>query len=130
MSDPKISLIDEFGELDRQIQLFKPTIDRHDKIKQIIKSWYIDAAPETTDVIRGNVYEIQVGAKETERAWDSIAKVAKAIGGPKALYEICSVTIKAVENIIGKLKTDELLVERQSGARRLKAVLLARPKAA
>src|SRR5262252_5970955 len=123
MPDPKIALVDEFGELDRQIQLFKPTIERHDKIKSIIKSWYSDAAPDTTDVVRGNVYEIQVGARERERTWREMSAVSKAVGGPKAFLEIASVAIKSVENLIGKAKTDELLVESPTGARRIKSVL-------
>lgn len=122
-ADPKIALIDEYGELDRQIQQFKPVLDRHEKIKQIIKSWYVDRAPEATDVIHGRVYEIQIGAREKERTWESMAKVVKAIGGPKVLMGICAVAIKSVEDLIGKTKTEDLLIERQTGSRRIKAIL-------
>jgi hypothetical protein len=118
----RIRLIDEYGELDRQVQQFKPTSDRHEKLKSLIKSWYAESGPEPIGVIHGQRYELQVGAKETVRSWVSLPKVVKAVGGSKAFLEICTVAIAAVENVIGKSRTAALLDEAQTGTRRIKAV--------
>jgi hypothetical protein len=115
-------LVDEYGELDRQVKQFKPVADRHEAVKAIIKSWY-DAEPaEAKGVIQGNRYEVQIGARAKVRSWLSLARVAKAVGGVKVLIRLCTVSIEAVEGKIGKEKTAELLEEDLVGTRRITAV--------
>lgn len=118
----RAKIIDEYGELDRKVQEFEPLRKQHEKLKSVIKYWYVDAAPEATPIAQGKLYEIQVGACERARTWKSIPAVVRAVGGIQAFYGICSVAIGAVENIIGKSKTAALLAETQSGSRRIKAV--------
>ena len=115
-------LIDEYGELDRQVQAFKPKADRHEKLKGIIKSWYDDAPADATAIAEGSLYDVQVGVRAKERTWRSMTKVYKAVGGCSAFLNLCSIAIEAVVGAIGKAKAEELLVESQTGSRRLKAV--------
>ena len=121
-------LIDQYGELDRQVQQFKPIADKHAKLKAVIKSWYDDQPGEASAIAAGRLYEVQVSARENERTWSSMAKVYRAVGGCTAFLKICSVAIKAVEEAIGKSKAEALLVEERTGSRRLKVVAKAAPQ--
>jgi len=118
----RAQIADEFGDLDAAVQRFKPTAERHKKLREVINQWHAGLDAEETIVHEGARWEIQVGARSNERSWVSMAKLYKAFGGLKAFLAACQVTIKAAIEVIGQNKVDELLVEERTGCRRLKAV--------
>lgn len=115
-------LIDEFGELDRQMQQMKPAVERYEALKAIIKGWYDHSPPGGTAIAKGRLYEIQVSARETQRRIRSMMLVYKAVGGLQKFFALVTVPLKGLEDLIGKEKAAALLVEEQCGSRRLKAV--------
>src|SRR5436305_493416 len=96
-------LIDEFGELDRRIDLFAPTVKRHKALQETIRSWYVDHPADQPAIALGDVYEVQVSARTEERYFDlkTKIKIFGKLGKAKAL-ELFSITLKAVEDALGK----------------------------
>jgi hypothetical protein len=115
-------LIDEFGELDRQVQQFKPQAERHEFLKKLIRSWFDDEPAAQTAIATGNVYEIQLTAKLKERTWTDIFKLYRALGREKFL-SVCEVALGKAEELLGKPKVATLVSEALTGSRRLKPVL-------
>ena len=122
-------MIDEYGELDRQVRQFQPVADRHESLKKLLKLKLDGLAPPGESFVRaGYVYELQVSAAANERKIGSMAAVYKAfrkLGGLKAFLEACSIGITVLEERLGKAAAAGLLVEERTGSRRLKAVALA-----
>ena len=122
-------LIDEYGELDRQVSQFRPVADRYETCKKLLKGQLDGQAPAHESFVRtGFGYELQVSARASERKIGSMASVYKAfrkLGGLKAFLEVCSIAIGVLEEKLGKSGAAGLLVEERTGSRRLKPVALA-----
>ena len=115
-------LYDEFGELDRQIQAFKPVLDRYEKLKAQIKAEAEEYPADQDFTISGKLYDLQISAKANERKIVSMRRVYKAVGSLKGFLEICTVALKALEEKLGKDAVAGLVEEGRTGSRRIKAV--------
>lgn len=115
-------LADSFSELHRQVELFQPTIDAHEKAKAEVKRRFEDRPAEEAGVLQGKKWDVQVSAKSNERSWTSMLKLYRALKRQKFL-EICSVAFKAAEQVIGEEAVAKLVTITQCGSRRLKPVL-------
>jgi hypothetical protein len=124
-------LIDEFGALDRELQEFAPKQKRYKQLQDTIRSWYEDFPAERPDTLTGAHYIIQVGARTKERFFSlkTKAKIFTMLGKAKAV-ELFSITLKAVEEALGKPALEELVSEAYSGSRKLVAVPKAPAKTA
>ena len=114
-------MVDEYGELDRRLQMQAPDVARYDTLKRAIKSWF-DAMPADADgVIEGRVYRLHLSARERERRVRSMRDLVGVIGLEKFL-ELASVPIGALEDLLGKTRAAGLVIEARTGSRRIKAV--------
>lgn len=118
-------LIDEFGELDRRIQDFAPAVRRHKQLTELIRTWYTDHPAEQPALAEGHVYRIQVSPRTEERSFSLAAKtkIFARLGKAKAL-ELFSITLKAVEDALGKGDMESLVSKAHSGTRKLIPVLI------
>lgn len=116
----------EFVEVDRQVQDFAPVTKRHKQLQEIIRGWYADFPAEQPAVFEGPHYRIHIGARGDERFLSLKSKLAifKELGKAKAI-EIFSVTLKAVEDALGKQRLEELTSKAPTGSRKLVPVLKA-----
>lgn len=119
-------LIDEFGELDRQIQEFAPKAKRFKVLQDQIRSWYEAHPADQPAIAEGTVYQIQVGARGLERFFNLKAKtkIFTQLGKAKAL-ELFSITLKAVEDSLGRGDMELLVSQALTGSRKLVPVLRA-----
>ena len=117
-------LIDEFGGLYREKQVWLAREKRFDALTETIRQWFPDLAADQTDLAVGYFYEVQVGEKPIEKTWKSMPAVYKAVGGWKAFQKLCTVTFKALSEVLGQPAAAALQVEERTGKRRLKAVAL------
>jgi hypothetical protein len=124
-------MVDEYGELDRRIQLLAPDMARHDVLKRAIKSWFDGLPADADGFVEGTIYRLHLSARERERRIRSLRELIAAIGLDKFL-EIANVAIGPVEDLLGKTRTARLISEARTGSRRIKAVPKrpASPKAA
>ena len=124
----RTSLIDEFGGLSRERDAWTPKGKRMDALAIEIRSWYPDLAADQTALAVGTLYDVQVGEKSIEKTWKSIAAVCKAAGGWAKFQKLCTVTFKALSNVIGNGPAEALQTEARTGYRKLKAVARVAPE--
>lgn len=126
-------LIDEFGELDRQVTQFAPVAKRHRDLAEQIRGWYQEHPANQPAVANGYLYEVQVSACGEERVLDLKAKreIWKRLKIGRAL-ELFSITLKAVEAApeLGKELLDKLAQKKPIGSRKLIVVAIAPAQAA
>jgi hypothetical protein len=114
-------MIDEYGELDRKMQLLSPDCARYDVLKRAIKSWFDGAPADADGIVEGRVYRLHLSARERERRVRSMRDLVGVIGLDKFL-ELASVPIGALEDLLGKTRAASLVTEARTGSRRIKAV--------
>src|SRR6476646_4722043 len=73
------SIIDEFGELDRQVREFKPVADKHAKLKKVIQAWYEADENDSTHVAEGSLFSVQVSARAHERKITDMLRVYRIL---------------------------------------------------
>ncbi len=80
----RLAIVDEFGELERQIAEFKPKTERHKALKEQILSWYADLDGAATAQAEGRRYSVQIGTRQNQRTitkpWKAWALLRRAIG--------------------------------------------------
>lgn len=119
----KLQMIDEFGELDRQVQMFSRIQARHELLKRGIKSWF-DAAPADAEAtVEGASYVLVVSARERVRRIRDIQQLALEVGTDDLLDILAKfVPLGVIEDLIGKPKVAALVVDERTGSRRIKCV--------
>ena len=127
LTPAQLATIAEFGPLYNARRVWAPKEKRLDELSIEIRSWYPDLAADQTAIAEGLDYDVQVGEKKVEKNWISIAAVSKAVGGWKGFQKICTVTFKALSNVIGNGPAEALQVESQTGHRKLVAVVRISP---
>lgn len=120
-------VIDEYGELDRQVREFAPIAAKHESLKKIIKAWCEEMPADEGAMLEGRQYKILVGARERERKFKSLSKVFKACGTLKRFLSVCTVAIGALEELIGKSQVESLVETTSTGTRRLRPIAKASP---
>ena len=121
------AVVDEFCKLYALKQVWAPKAKRLDELTSQIRSWYPDLAPDATGVAAGTGCEVQIGECPVEKRWRSIHAVYKAVGGLKPFLSVCTVTFKAVADVLGNTRAEALQVSERGGSRRLKGVMHATP---
>lgn len=114
-------LIDEYGELDRRMQLHAAEVSRYEFLKKLIKSWFDQAPADADGAVEGEVYRLHLTARERERRVRDLRELAEVIGMDK-LLELVTVRIGVLEDLLGKARVELLTVEERSGSRRIKAI--------
>ena len=116
-------LIDEFGELDRQVKQFAPTAKRHEAIAKEIRSWYVNHPAEQGALAEGTLYEVQVSARGEERQFSLKAKlqILKELGRAKAMA-LFTITLKAAEEALGAARVAQLVQLERTASRKLVVV--------
>ena len=115
------ALIDEYGELDRRMQLRAMDHARYETLKKAIKGWFDTAPADADGTVEGDVYLLHLSARERERRVRDMRELVDVIGLDKVL-ELASVAIGALENLIGKARVAQLTVDARTGSRRIKAI--------
>jgi hypothetical protein len=114
-------ICDEYGELDRRMQLRAADTARYETLKKAIKSWFDGAPPDADGTVEGEIYLLHLSARERERRVRDMRELLEVIG-LDALLEVCTVALGALEDRIGRTRVDGLAIEARTGSRRIKAV--------
>lgn len=116
-------LVDEFGELDRQVKQFAPTVNRHKAIAEQIRGWYTSHPAASGALAPGTLYEIQVGERGEERQFSPKAKatIFRELGKAAAM-SLFNITLKAAEAALGEERVAELVTLERTGSRKLVVV--------
>ena len=115
------ALIDEYGELDRRMQLRATDTARYEALKKAIKSWFGAVPPDADGTVEGEVYLLHLSACERERKIRSVRELVDQVGLDQVL-DLAVVPIGALENLLGKARVAGMTVETRTGSRRIKAI--------
>lgn len=114
-------MIDQYGELDRRMQLQHFDTARYETLKRAIKGWFDDVPADADAIVEGDVYLLHLSARERERRIRDMRELVDVIGLDKVL-ELATVAIGALEDLLGKSRVSQLTVDARSGSRRIKAI--------
>jgi len=115
------SMLDEFGELSRKMQLYAPVTARFELLKKTIKNWFNNAPDDADGVVEGTIYRIHVSARERERRVRDMRELLDRIGIDN-LLRIATVSIGALQTVLPNVEIESLLIEKRSGSRRIKCI--------
>lgn len=120
---PAPELVDEYGELQRQVDEFKPTAERHKKVKEEIEACYADGAATSEFTAYGFIYQAQIGAKKWERTIVSMAKLFAALK-KESFLALCGFTLKNLDGQnLPEAQLERIVRKEQTGSRAIKPVL-------
>jgi hypothetical protein len=122
--DIRAQVADEFGELERRIQEFKPVRDRHEALKKQIQTWFEQEPADQPASVEGKLYLVQASARANQRKVKSIASLFRRLG--KALFlEVATVPFTAIDRVLPAEEHEKFVSEERTGSRTIKAVLRA-----
>jgi len=116
-------LIDEFGELYRQISLLAP---RHAALKKEINGWFETSPAAEPVTVEGTLYRLSLTPKRLSRCIRSMPKLFKLLGVRRFL-QFADFPIGEAEKFIAKDRFDEYVQSERSGARSITATPLSTP---
>src|SRR5579872_6519690 len=117
----RAAIVDEWGRLDTQVKAFAPIKTRHEKLSELIRSWYPDEKlpPQAVATAPGTSCDVLVGARGNERHIVSMSMIFKLLGQGKFL-SLCKIALNALEDELGGEKALEPhVVWKQTGPRKL-----------
>lgn len=121
LANNRAAIIDEYGELSRQLAELDPIKSRHELLRKVIQGWF-DAVPaDEPAVMQGRRFTLQVSPKENSTKLKSIRAVFREMGENKFL-DHCSITLKAVKDVLGEERFKNFATTDRTGYRTLKAV--------
>lgn len=121
---PKQSeLIDEFAELNRKVQLYKPDLDRHEELKKELLGFVKEDHPADEPIIFSTkANQVQISACANQSRLVSILKIWQRVGSTKFLHA-CTLTLKAARELVPTADDEGLIVTEQVGPRKITAVV-------
>jgi hypothetical protein len=119
-----VKIIDEFGELTRQIATWQPRIDRVAELRKIIEGWFANDVADESFTLDGKLYCVVLSARAKRRTIVGMTKLYKALG-QKTFLEYCSFPLTILDELLRRLNLDSagIVNEERSGPRTVKAVL-------
>lgn len=117
----RAAIIDEYGELQRRVDEFRPVAERCAMLARTIASWYADEPPEESFVEEGRRYSVQISPRTVKRTIVNMAKLYALVGKAKFL-EMATVTLSAVDKHVAAPLHSKFIRAEMTGERRVKAV--------
>lgn len=127
---PDVSLIDEFGEIERQLALWKPPANpyaqRRKELLSIMEDWYVSHPAADGDVLQGRLYQLEVTPRYFERETTPTfyRKAFNAIRAAKIVdpFTVFTATLGAIEKHLGLPYLDANAPRERTGIRRFSVV--------
>jgi hypothetical protein len=116
----RVQIIDEFGELDRRINEFKPIVARHKELKEEISGWYNALPGDQTAVAEGKLYTIQIGKKDNRRTITDIPRtfqLLKKAVGLESLLGLITIPLKVIDAHVSIVNQLSIVKQERTGPR-------------
>jgi hypothetical protein len=117
------SVVDEYGALAAELAPMKSKQSRFEDLAKTIRSWYVDANPDTGHTATGDLYQALLGAKGNVTVIDKMA-AWKALGRAKFIAA-ATLTMKALEEALPPALVNAITRKEQTGSRSLNVQPLA-----
>jgi hypothetical protein len=123
-ADPaRAAIVDEFGDLTDVFDRFAPQMQRRNLLEEEIKSWFRDAEPNKSFVVKGHRYEVQVGVREYRRKITHMVKLFTLLGKAQFLA-LCTFPLKHLEDTVSPRDQAAIVEKERSGPRSIRSLLL------
>lgn len=117
----RAAIIDEFGELQRRVDEFRPVAERCTALARTIASWYADEPAGESFVEEGRYYSVQISPRTIKRTVVNMPKLYALLGKAKFL-ELATVTLAAIDKHVAAPLHAKIIRAEMTGERRVKAV--------
>ncbi len=130
LSPAKQAKIDEYGECDRQLRLWTPTVNpyqaKHDELEAEILGWKADLPANESAVLSGKAYQVEISPRGFQRTFTEIAQglafeLFKKIEG-LPLTQFLSITLADARRLLGQPWLDSHAPRLQTGPRSVTVV--------
>ena len=118
----RAAAIDRYGELRRRIKEFAPIREEYDELTKEIESWFEDKPAEKKYLIEGELYEIQVGARENKSRVIDKEYVFRKLGR-EFFLATAIIPLEDLRRAVPKELWPKFIVTERTGRRRLDPVL-------
>lgn len=123
-------LADQIGEHDRQYALVRSMLDRRSELHDEAQTRCANKGAKEESLFEGSLWRVTVGEKGWRTVLPDMASIHRMFKTAKAdFYAAVSITIKAMEEALGKEAVEKVKKKEQTGNRKITAVLKAEPKA-
>lgn len=125
------ALVDKYGDLDRQIQLFAAKVKRHKELKDLIGEAVETRKAEKPVILRGKLYELQLSPRKEERTLTNKPKLftlLKKLLGLDGLIAVLPIPMALVDKWIPEAEDLKLVATAATGTRIITVVPLAPPR--
>jgi hypothetical protein len=109
------AIVDEYAQLNQELQPAKPLLRRHDDLARIIRSWHANDDPEQTVTSKGEKFEVILGPAGMQTEIDLVGVYA-ALGHDKFL-NVSSVTLRSLESVLDSGSIAALSRKARTGTR-------------
>ena len=90
-------LVEEFARLDSEVNQFKPSLLRHEKLRHIILGWYEDLAAEEEGLAPGEIHDIVISSRDQMRTVTDAGKLKLfKLWGPRGFIAKSLVLLKSL----------------------------------
>lgn len=116
----RLKLIDELGAIQDRLAPYEADFKRREALKRTVRSWPEDDKKSggVSVAYASKRYVVTLGAAENQRRIRSLADVFKAVGKTKFIGA-CSLTLKALGELLGDVKAADHVIEERTGPRPL-----------
>lgn len=118
------AIVDEYGELERQLGQYAHIAKRANELRKKIESWFANEEPDKTYLVDGKLYRAIVGQRATRRVISNMKKLFDTLG-VKSFLENCTFSLTSLDRM--QIDTAGILSEDRTGPRTVAAVLKAPP---
>jgi hypothetical protein len=108
----------EFDEYAHLVESTKAPNARKEALRLRILAKFDYLAPEAVEFARGDVYELEIGAKGMERKVTALTKLCKYLT-PKVFFSLCKITLEAFESHVTEADREQFMTEARTGGRRI-----------
>src|SRR5579872_4292051 len=118
--------IDELGEIQRQLALAAPLVDREKVLKDKLVARLAAAPADKPVVLRGKLYELQYGTKRSERTITNprlaFAALKKVLGA--GILAVVDIPLGIIDKHVPESERSKFITKELSGWRKLDVVPL------
>jgi hypothetical protein len=111
-------LIDELGDLERQLAVVVPLVKRAAFIRETIRGWMARRKPQSAGRFDGRRFVAVVTACQNQRSIKDLAGIFAHLGKGRFL-ELCQFTLKALEDNVPLPDRDKFIQETATGPRKV-----------
>jgi hypothetical protein len=112
----RAAVIDQLGQYEQDIAALEEIKKLAAPLRAEVRSWFADLPAETAATAEGFKFLLTVGPRENERSIKSMMQVLDRVGSEVFLAE-CSLTLKALRDIVTPPDFEALTTQARTGAR-------------